>query len=128
MTTADDLTVQWPGLRQVLKLQRSVTIRGQTRSSTTYWITSVPPGRLSAAQLLQHVRNRWQIENSCFYVRDVTFKEDRCRLRTGHAAHNFSTARNTAIAFLKITGHASVAPALRQHLYTTSVLIRRINF
>lgn len=128
MTTADDLTVQWPGLRQVLKLERTVTTRGRTRSSTTYWITSIPPGRLSAAQLLQHVRDRWRIENSCFYVRDVTLKEDRCRLRTGHAGQNFSTARNTAIAFLKIAGHPAVAPVLRQHLYTPSVLIRRINF
>lgn len=128
MTTADDLTVRWPGLRQVLKLERTVVAQGRTSHSTTYWITSVPPGRLSARQLLEHTRNRWRIENSCFYVRDVTLKEDRCRLRTRHAPHNFSTARNIAIAFLKINGHASVAPVLRQHLYTPSVLLRRINF
>jgi predicted transposase YbfD/YdcC len=112
----------------VLQLERSVTARSRTSRSTTYWITSFPPGRLSAAQLLQHVRDRWGIENSCFYVRDVTLKEDRCRLRTGHAAHNFSTARNAAIAFLKLTGHQSVAPVLRQHLYTPTVLIRKINY
>jgi hypothetical protein len=128
VTTTEDLTVQWPGLQQVLKLERSVTVHGQTSHSTTYWITSVPPARLSARQLIEHIRDRWGIENSCFYVRDVTLHEDRCRLRTGHAAHNFSTARNTAIAYLKITGHPAVAPVLRQHLYTPSVLIRKINF
>jgi hypothetical protein len=75
----------WPGFKQIFKLEREVREAGRVTNTTSYAITSVPPGMYTAAQWLQIWRNHWGIENRCFYVRDVTLREDASRLRTGEA-------------------------------------------
>jgi len=99
--------------------------RGVVTRTVVYAITSLPPGRLTAAQLLQLWRDHWRIENSCFYVRDVTLGEDRCRLRTGHAGLNLSHVRNFALAVARRTA-GTVAAALRQNLFHPTVLVKRL--
>jgi predicted transposase YbfD/YdcC len=47
------------------------------------------------------VRRHWSIENGCHWQLDVTFQEDQCRLRKGHANANFSSLRRTALSLLK---------------------------
>lgn len=111
----------------MIRLERTVRVQGQTNTSVTDWITSAPPAVLTPGRLLKHTRPRWGIENSCCYVRDVTLGEDRHRLRTGHAPHNFSTVRSFAIAFLKTTGHTEFAKTFREHLLHPTVLLRRVN-
>ncbi len=48
------------------------------------------------------VRGHWGVENSLHWVLDDTFQEDRCRLRTGHAARNMAALRRIALNFLTI--------------------------
>ena len=61
----------------------------QAPSSWTvrYYITNLPL-TLGAARVADLVRGHWGVENSLHWVLDDTFQEDRCRLRTGHAARN----------------------------------------
>jgi predicted transposase YbfD/YdcC len=47
------------------------------------------------------VRGHWGIENNLHWQLDVTFQEDQCRIRTGHADANFSILRRTALSMLK---------------------------
>jgi len=47
------------------------------------------------------VRSHWAIENRLHWQFDVTFQEDQCRLRQGHADANFSTLRRAALSLLK---------------------------
>src|SRR5262249_23737763 len=79
LTTATALVgySDWPGLRQALCIERRVTEKrtGETRSEVAYAITSLPPERATAAQLLQVWREHWHIENKLHWVRDVTFDE-----------------------------------------------------
>ena len=100
--------------------------RGVETQTVSYAITSVPVGRLTARPLLQLWRDHWGIENSCFYVRDVTPGEDRCRVRTGHAPLNLAHARNFAIAVARRLGADNIAAALREHLFHPSVLLKRL--
>ena len=47
------------------------------------------------------VRGHWGIENSLHWQLDVTFGEDRCRVRKGLADANLSIVRRTALSLLK---------------------------
>jgi hypothetical protein len=66
----------------------------------------------SPSQWLQIWRDHWGIENRCFYLRDVTLREDASRLRTDHAPRNMATFRNAALTVLRHLGLTNVAHAL----------------
>ncbi len=102
----------WPHVAQVAQLRRTVTVRcsGKTSQEVVYLLTTLSPARL-----LELVRGHWCIENSLHYVRDVTFGEDRSRLRTGHAPQILTALRNLAITLLHRHGYYQIAAA-RRHL------------
>ncbi|MDQ3456729.1 MAG: transposase [Actinomycetota bacterium] len=81
----------------------------------TYAITSLRPERAGAAALLRLLRGHWGIENGAHHVRDVTFDEDRCQIRTGAAPQAFAACRNLVIALLRRARYDNVAEALRTH-------------
>jgi len=105
----------WPDLAQAFKLVRQRTLRGKTTTETTYGITSLPPEDADAKALLHLTREHWGIENRVFYVRDVTFGEDHCRVRTGTAPMILSTLRNVTLNLLRGKGVPNIAAALRRH-------------
>lgn len=111
--------VDWPHMAQAFKLVRERTTRGQTTTEVSYGITSLPPACADAMALLRLTRAHWGIENRVFHVRDVTFGEDHCRVRTGSAAVNLSTFRNLALNLLNglLNGNPvkNIAAALRRH-------------
>ena len=47
------------------------------------------------------IRNHWGVENPLHCSLDVSFSEDLCRVRKGHAAENFSRLRQIALNLLK---------------------------
>jgi hypothetical protein len=53
------------------------------------------------------------IENGLHYVRDMSFDEDRCRIRKHAGAHVMASLRNLAIRLLRLAGAVHIAPALR---------------
>jgi predicted transposase YbfD/YdcC len=60
------------------------------------------------------IRAHWSIENSLHYVKDVTFKEDACTIRTGNGPINFSIIRNIVInIFSRLDKYNSVPQAIR---------------
>ena len=60
-------------------------------------------------------RGYWGIENRVHWVRDVTFDEDRCQVRTGAAPQVLAALRSLAISLVRRAGHSNVAAALRRH-------------
>jgi len=82
-----------------------------------YGITSLTPEQADAARLLRLSRGHWQIENSLFWVRDVTFDEDRSQIRTRAGPQAFATLRNLAISVFRLNGLTNVARALRHHAW-----------
>ena len=59
------------------------------------------------------MRRHWGIENKLHHVRDVTYDEDRSRMRTGSAPQVMATLRNTAIGLLRAAGFDNIAQANR---------------
>lgn len=106
----------WPGLQQVLQLQRTVTNKRtrKVRHELAYAVTSLSPGRASASHLLQLWREHWGIENKLHYVRDVTFDEDRSQVRSGHVPQVMAAFRNLAISILRLLGYTNIAAACRR--------------
>lgn len=94
----------WPGLAQVARVERRRWIRGRESVEIAYLITSLPADKAAPEQLLQLIRDHWAIENRLHYVRDVTFLEDRCRIRAG--ARPIAALRNLAISLIRRAGLA----------------------
>ena len=113
-TSLCDGHVDWPGLAQAFKLTRRRTIRGKTTSETSYGITSLSREKADARRLLKLTRQHWGVE-MLFWVRDVTFGEDACRVRSGEGPAILSALRNACCTLLDHAGHANKAAALRRH-------------
>lgn len=110
----------WPHLAQVCRVERRrATVRSgrvlQAEAEISYAITSLPPERAGAAALLRLLRGHWGIENGAHHVRDVTFDEDRCQVRSGAAPQALAACRNLAVALLRRRGHNTIAEATRTY-------------
>jgi len=105
----------WPHLAQVCRVRRRrVDVgTGEIEDRVTYAITSLPPERADADALLTLLRDHWGIENKLHYVRDVTFDEDRCAVRTDAAPQVCAACRNLVIALLRRAGATNIAAACR---------------
>lgn len=69
-----------------------------------YAITSLPEDRADAETLLKLSRRHWAVENEVFHVRDRTFKEDECRVRSGAAPASLATIRDMTINLIRASG------------------------
>lgn len=67
----------WPGFRQVCKLERTTRSKAGETLEVCYFITSLVRDRAEAAALLQYDRDHWKIENQLHWVRDVAMGEAR---------------------------------------------------
>jgi len=77
----------------------SDTLRGgKSCSHVRYYILS---RKLSGRKFAAAVRGHWSIENCLHWQLDVTFQEDQCRVRQGHADANLSILRRAALGLLK---------------------------
>ena len=116
--TSTDLCgyLDFPYAAQVFTLRREVTEMAaqKYRTETVQGLSSLPPARATPAGLLELSRGHWTIENRLHWVRDVTFDEDRSRVRTGAGAQVMASLRNLAISLLRLAGARYIAPALRQ--------------
>ena len=90
---------EWGGLKSVGMVKSERMIDGVSSYETRYYICSSV--KLSAKSFGQAVRGHWGIENSLHWVLDVVFREDDCRVRSGHAAENLSVVRRIVLNMLR---------------------------
>jgi predicted transposase YbfD/YdcC len=96
----DDLPdrARWKGLKRI-GVAISDTMRGgKSCDDVRYYILSK---KLSARSFGAAVRGHWGIENSLHWQLDMSFNEDRSRIRKGHADTNFAIVRRLALSLLK---------------------------
>jgi hypothetical protein len=115
-TTGLNEYLDWPGVGQVFVLWRERTLGGVRTVEEVFGITSLRPEEASASELLDWTRRHWAIENQLFGVRDGTFGEDACRVRTGGAAEALAGLRNAVLHLLSKTAFASKAEAVRHFM------------
>jgi len=83
-------------------------------SDTAYGITSRTPQQADPERVLLTNRGHWTIENSCHYIIDWNFNEDRSRIRTGYGPENISRLRRFAISIIKSKKPRSVSQQMRR--------------
>ena len=88
---------QWSQFSSIAMVQSERQSEGQTSQELRYYISSLSP---NAKQLAESIRSHWEIENPLHWVLDVAFREDECRIRTGHAPENFALLRHLALSAL----------------------------
>ncbi len=90
----------WPDLRALGVVRAERRVGDQTSAETRYYLASLD-GPAPARALNRAVRSHWDIENGLHWVLDLAFREDECRVRVGHAAHNLAVLRHIALALLR---------------------------
>src|SRR5690606_3074444 len=76
-------------------------LKDRCQRQIVYAITSLPPEAIDAEGLLELARAHWQVENRLFHVRDRTFAEDACRVRTGSAPAALAHLRNASLTLIR---------------------------
>lgn len=88
----------WKGLNAIVMVRRKRTLWNKVEEEVSYYITSLGG---DATEMAGHIRAHWSIENNCHWVLDVTFKEDRSRIRMGHGPENTGLLRRLCLGVLK---------------------------
>lgn len=89
---------RWRGLKRIGVAISESTRGGKPCDEVRYYIMSK---RLNARSFGAAVRGHWSIENSLHWQLDMSFGEDRSRIRKGHADANFAVVRRMALSLLK---------------------------
>jgi predicted transposase YbfD/YdcC len=128
--TSAELTgyIDFPHAAQVFAIQRETTeiVTQKFRSETVYGITSLKPAVANSERVLSLSRGHWSIENRLHWVRDVTFDEDRSRVRRGTGAQVMASLRNLAVSLLRMAGADYIPCALRHCARQADCFVLRI--
>ena len=92
---------------------------GESSNENVYGVTSLSPNQANPAKILQINRGHWVIENTCHYIIDWNYDEDRSRIRTGYGPENITRLRRFAVGLIKSKRVKSVAQKMRQLFLNT---------
>jgi predicted transposase YbfD/YdcC len=84
----------WPGLRSLIRVRTERRGPRRRQRAVRYYISSRP---VDAEALLALVRGHWGVENGLYRTLDIQFREDDCRLRTGHGPAVMGIFRRAAL-------------------------------
>jgi predicted transposase YbfD/YdcC len=94
---ADQLE-EWVDLKTLVCVKSTRTHKGKTTLEYRYYISSLLSNAKSFGEI---VRSHWSVENKLHWHLDVSMGEDLCKVRTDHAAENFSLVKKMALNLLK---------------------------
>lgn len=104
----------WPGLTHVFRIRRIRERNGKTESEVVVGIARLLPGKTSAKDVYEYLRNHWRIENNLHRVRDVVFGEDHSTIRKRHAPQVMMILRNIVTTFFYRYAHHSFVRTMQQ--------------
>ena len=108
--------LNFPHVGQAFVIERHSTNKKNGKSSceVAYGVTSQSPQQADARSVLSTNRSHWCIENSCHYIIDWNYDEDRSRISTGYGPENISRLRRFAVGLIKSKKTVNVAQKMRQ--------------
>jgi len=121
VTTELNEYLDFPHVGQAFKVER-ISYNKKTGKETrevAHGITSKTPDLASAEQILMDNRGHWSIENSCHYIIDWIYDEDRSRISKGYGPENMTRLRRFAVGLIKSKGVSNVAQKMRQLSFNT---------
>jgi hypothetical protein len=113
--------VNFPHVHQVLWLERETTTlkTGAVRSETVVGLCRRSPAELSPEALRLH----WTIENNVHWSRDVNWREDHSRVRTGATPHVLASLRNAVLSGLDLKKKTRIASQRRSFAWDRNAAI-----
>jgi predicted transposase YbfD/YdcC len=123
-TTALNQYLDFPHVGQAFVIERESIKKktGERTHAVVYGVTSSKPEKANAEKILKTNRCHWSIENSCHYVIDWNYHEDRCRIRTGHGPENITRLRRFIVGLIKSKGAVCVAQKMRELIQNTRLV------
>jgi predicted transposase YbfD/YdcC len=108
--------LDFPYVGQAFAIERQFTDKksGKRSCEVAYGITSRTGEQADPERVLNVNRGHWTIENSCHYIIDWNYDEDRSRIRTGYGPENITRMRRFAIGVIKSKKVRSVAQKMRE--------------
>lgn len=91
----EDTLDSWKNLSTIVKIESIRETQDAATHETRYYISDEKEPKASYYAAL--ARGYWSIENQLHWHLDVTFKEDKCRVRKGFASQNLSVLRKIAL-------------------------------
>lgn len=116
-TTALNDYLKFPYVRQAFMVERDSIDKktGKTSHEIVYGITSVPKTQANAKRVLKDNRGHWSVE-SCHYMIDWNYDEDRHQIRTGFGPENITRLRRFSIGLLKSRKTKETIPEMMKKL------------
>ncbi len=105
--------LDWPGLGQVFRLERTWRERGKAKRALHYGITSLPPDAGPPAHLLTLKRGHWSIENRLHRTKAVALGEDASLVHLGARPAVMALLRDIVGSLLHRAGRRQIARQLR---------------
>lgn len=90
---------EWKSVNRLIKVTSTMLSYGKFTTQTHYYISSL---NTDAKTFAHAIRSHWKIENALHYVKDVSFDEDRSRIRTAQAPLVATMLRSLAINLMHI--------------------------
>lgn len=103
---------KWKNLTTVCMVESERQVRDKTSKERRFYISSLAS---NAKKIGQAVRKHWEVENKLHWSLDVTFNEDQCRIRKGHAAENLAVVRHIALNLLRREKTAKVGLKIKRN-------------
>ena len=109
--------LNFPHVRQAFMIERETLDKktGKLSQEVAYGITSKPADQADPQKVLDDNRGHWRVE-SCHYMIDWNYDEDRSQIRTGFGPENMTRLRRFAIGLLKSKQRNETIPEMMKKL------------
>ena len=110
---------EWPSLHSLVCVKSTRESKGKVSCEIRFYISSL---RAQAERIGQAIRLHWGIENKVHWHLDVTFNEDKSKIRAGYGPENFSLLKRCVLNLVKMddTRKESVTQKRREAAYSTA--------
>lgn len=104
---------EWDGLKSLICVKSIRHEKGKTTVERRHYISSMLAG---AGRIGEIIRLHWGIENKLHWHLDVSFNEDKSKIRAGYGAENFSLLKRCVLNLVKADTTEKASVSLKRRM------------